>query len=611
MLADVTARLWGLAVGAAFVVVLTAGVATAQNANLFVSAEYSASFRHMAGAQVIEVRVIDSDIADTDEPKGEPDVAVNGKALRMAQTVDGTWVGYFASLVHAQIADETVAAAAVSGVGLDFGTFCSNQSAAAVGVSVTDAHGVALPDASGGTQGTTSPLTDCTSAVTPSVMNVVRNAPSLNPGGVGGVLPGQIDVDPDAWPFIQLYMLAPVSSVVVQYNKGSGAQITTVDFDVASASVAVDEAVYGREADVGVTVDNVALDIDPTDADSWTFDTVTGAVHYQVFDATGSARGDARNGGTIDVSASLDDLMFGAGKGIVVSAGALLTLQDNADSRLETKAPEDIASVLTEGAAAGVVGALGAGTQPLTLTQGATTSFTSVDESGVSNLRTTRRAATAIATVTYAGETVDIVVNPCTGQDDGAQCDNGTYCDGVDRCVSEVCEAADAMDCDDGVACTVDSCNEPDDRCEHTARDARCDDDDVCTVDRCDPRDGCFHESEAFCESDAGASDTDAGEPSDARDAGRRGADASAVRDAGRERDGGPVGSARGTDASASLDAGLAADAGDEAGAGGCSCRVTGARGYHRGVLALIAAVVLIGWRRRARQGARKVREQG
>jgi hypothetical protein len=53
--------------------------AHAANANLFVSAENSQFDNYMSGPQVIEVVVIDSDINDTDQAKGEPDVTVNGK----------------------------------------------------------------------------------------------------------------------------------------------------------------------------------------------------------------------------------------------------------------------------------------------------------------------------------------------------------------------------------------------------------------------------------------------------------------------------------------------------------------------------------------------------
>ena len=76
----------------------------AANDNLFVSAENSQFDNYMSGPQVIEVVVIDSDINDTDELKGEPDVTVNGKTLRMVQTVDGNWYGYFADRNMVEIA---------------------------------------------------------------------------------------------------------------------------------------------------------------------------------------------------------------------------------------------------------------------------------------------------------------------------------------------------------------------------------------------------------------------------------------------------------------------------------------------------------------------------
>jgi len=95
----------------------------AANSNLFVSAENSQFDNHMSGPQVIEVVVIDSDINDTDEAKGEPDVKVNGAQLRMVQAVDGNWYGYFADVVQAQIADRSANINGGNpGEGLDFGT---------------------------------------------------------------------------------------------------------------------------------------------------------------------------------------------------------------------------------------------------------------------------------------------------------------------------------------------------------------------------------------------------------------------------------------------------------------------------------------------------------
>ncbi len=131
-------------------------VAYAANANLFVSAENSLFSNYMSGPQVIEVVVIDPDIDETNEAKGEPDVTINGKIIRMAQAVDGNWYGYFSDRDQALIADATAnpeTAAGETGTGLDFGNFCSAASAGTyLGPSFTDTVGVAIPPENGGDQ---------------------------------------------------------------------------------------------------------------------------------------------------------------------------------------------------------------------------------------------------------------------------------------------------------------------------------------------------------------------------------------------------------------------------------------------------------------------------
>ena len=42
---------------------------------------------------VIEVIIHDSNLQDTGEEKGELDVIINGKSLRMIQATDGNWLG--------------------------------------------------------------------------------------------------------------------------------------------------------------------------------------------------------------------------------------------------------------------------------------------------------------------------------------------------------------------------------------------------------------------------------------------------------------------------------------------------------------------------------------
>ncbi len=100
---------------------------------------------------------------------------------------------------------------------------------------------------------------------------------------------------------------------------------------------------------------------------------------------------------------------------------------------------------------------------------------------------------------------------------DGASCDDGDLCNGIETCAAGACIEGQALTCDDGKPCTADFCNpqtgcltvmRPDGayctdddfcngvelcvmgRCELGLA-AKCDDGNVCTVDTCDPAVGC------------------------------------------------------------------------------------------------------------------------
>ena len=71
-------------------------VATQSNPHLFVSGEGHNSLNEVSPGNVIEIVVIDPLISDTDQGKGEPNVSLNGKKVRMAQATDGAWYAYVA-----------------------------------------------------------------------------------------------------------------------------------------------------------------------------------------------------------------------------------------------------------------------------------------------------------------------------------------------------------------------------------------------------------------------------------------------------------------------------------------------------------------------------------
>jgi len=307
--------------------------AHAANANLFVSAENSQYNNYFGGAQVIEIVVNDSDIKETDESKGEPDVTVNGKIVRMVQGVDGLWYAYITDQNTSRIADDNQDTNGSDGAGLDFGKLCSNTSSV-TGVDVSDSEGIWMPTqvTSGGTQGIDGDVGDvipqCAGAVQATtifdavqdvtgataivrftdlnqdevadagelvvltsttnfdedgseedivftnrntgvqvtlddaditgdtnagllaaelttitdfaaaidaaddevdnlrIINVVREEKD-----VSGQNNGQIGVTAGFWPFIQTYDFNPTGNVIVQYNKGSNVQTTSLTFD--------------------------------------------------------------------------------------------------------------------------------------------------------------------------------------------------------------------------------------------------------------------------------------------------------------------------------------------------------------------------------------------
>jgi len=76
-----------------------------------------------------------------------------------------------------------------------------------------------------------------------------------------------------------------------------------------------------------------------------------------------------------------------------------------------------------------------------------------------------------------------------------ADCDDGMFCNGAETCdtATGTCLPGTPPDCDDGVACTVDTCDEVNDACVNTPDDTACPDDGLfCTGQEiCDPVDGC------------------------------------------------------------------------------------------------------------------------
>lgn len=221
------------------------------NPNLFTSAENSFFDNHFSGSMVVEVVVYDLNLIDTDEGKGEPDVTINGKQLRMVQGVDGQWHAYFANVKKAKIADQIVFDVGVEGASLDFGVFCSSDTDSSVlGVSFSDTDGVAIPR-SGGISGATngiSQFTKCTGTPTFSgtLNNVLKRATSPNTNPQVSV--GQIGINQNVWPIIQLYSFDDT------YTLSVGNQLLELSYVGAFPSKG-DIVIYAPKQKVAMVVD--------------------------------------------------------------------------------------------------------------------------------------------------------------------------------------------------------------------------------------------------------------------------------------------------------------------------------------------------------------------
>ena len=93
-------------------------------------------------------------------------------------------------------------------------------------------------------------------------------------------------------------------------------------------------------------------------------------------------------------------------------------------------------------------------------------------------------------TVDSCDEEADAIVNAA----DDSLCDDGAFCNGTEACNAEIgCEAGEAPATDDGIDCTVDSCDEEADAIVNTADDSLCDDGAFCNgAETCDAAEGCL-----------------------------------------------------------------------------------------------------------------------
>ena len=424
--------------------------AYAENQHLYVSAESAGSF---AKGQVIEIVVSEPAISTLDDAHGQPDVSINGSSIVMAQAVDGAWYAYVVDADNSNNLDANYAARTGIGKGGDYGALCGpstdltykNNDEAVSGLAASETQGVWLPNRLGtatpadGTSGYSQgdSITTCTitanqhtlgvsagqNATTNSNMNVVREFPNLSNGTTANEY-GNIKLGANLWPMIQLLDFSSDGMVDIVYNRAGADESVSLEYTDGAEGLSFDKDIYGLKHEIGMTLTDWNLNIDPTDEDSWTFGTLptNQTVSYQLFDENGAVDasqvpavsgetviglktyttanvGDIAPGGTLSIDRNGDSITSDA------TTDAVINFQGNADVTLKGSCSSGICGVIN----------ILAADQPVTLTEaGANTGvFINWDEALKTNMIISDDAKRGTqAVVTYDGTEYGVLHKP-------------------------------------------------------------------------------------------------------------------------------------------------------------------------------------------------------
>ena len=174
-----------------------------------------------------------------------------------------------------------------------------------------------------------------------AINNVVREARALSNGTTTDYY-GNIALGPNLWPFIQLYDFTRYQSYDLVYERGGNDETIALSFDRPGATngggLSFDKDHYGLTHEIGVTIGNNEMNIDPTDEDSWTFGTLptNATTFYQLFDENGAMDASA-TAGAIKFTAGTQPFSFDTGvlqidrNGPEDATNNVLMFQDNGD----------------------------------------------------------------------------------------------------------------------------------------------------------------------------------------------------------------------------------------------------------------------------------------
>ena len=120
--------------------------------------------------------------------------------------------------------------------------------------------------------------------------------------------------------------------------------------------------------------------------------------------------------------------------------------------------------------------------------------------------------------VSCTNDSCNETTDACVNTPNNAVCDNGQWCDGAETCDAFAdCQAGTPPDCSDGVGCTNDSCNETTDTCDNITNDANCDNDQWCDgAETCDAFADCQAGTPPDCSDGVGCTNDSCNETTDA-----------------------------------------------------------------------------------------------
>jgi len=277
--------------------------AHAANANLFVS---TSTF---GGPMVVEIIVNDASYKD-DDVESMPGVTIDGNDLVMAQGSDGNWYAYVADSNMAAYADSNT-------LGIDFGTFDDD------------------PNNSGNFFNSTG-ITFDDSAVVYYIGDADENTVVKSSRSLDGIaVPdsdtnglGQINLNANVWPFIQTFVFTDDSDIKVIYEAAQ-AQIEVITYDEDMddfASYSTDRTTYPHNADIHLVIDDMQLNLDPTDEDIWTFDVLNGTSYYGI-------------GSTTQINSTAQDALFYGTNGFLdIDPKKVIEFKSNDDSNANLNA---------------------------------------------------------------------------------------------------------------------------------------------------------------------------------------------------------------------------------------------------------------------------------